>query len=151
MHACYVASVVSDYMQPYGLYSPPGFSAHGILQTRTLEWVAMPSSRDPPDPGVNLRLLCLLHWRAGSLLVAPPESKIESQSAVSNSATPWAVRRRPGSSAHGILQARILEWTAVPSSRNLPNPENKPSSPSLQAHSLPSEPSWLGSPKLKYY
>ena len=23
----------------------------------------------------------------------------------------------PGSSVHGILQARILEWTAVPSSR----------------------------------
>ena len=26
----------------------------------------------------------------------------------------------PGSSAHGILQARILEWVAMPSSRDLP-------------------------------
>ena len=26
-------------------YSPPGSSVHGILQARTLEWVAMPSSR----------------------------------------------------------------------------------------------------------
>ena len=26
-------------------YSPPGFSVHGILQVRTLQWVAMPSSR----------------------------------------------------------------------------------------------------------
>ena len=26
-------------------YSPPGSSVHGILQTRILEWVAMPSSR----------------------------------------------------------------------------------------------------------
>ena len=25
--------------------SPPGFSVHGILQARILEWVAMPSSR----------------------------------------------------------------------------------------------------------
>ena len=25
--------------------SPPGSSAHGILQARILEWVAMPSSR----------------------------------------------------------------------------------------------------------
>ena len=25
--------------------SPPGSSVHGILQVRTLEWVAMPSSR----------------------------------------------------------------------------------------------------------
>ena len=33
--------------------SLPGFSVHGILQTRTLEWVAMPSSRDLPDPGIK--------------------------------------------------------------------------------------------------
>ena len=26
-------------------YSPPGSSVHEILQARTLEWVAMPSSR----------------------------------------------------------------------------------------------------------
>ena len=26
-------------------HSPPGFSVHGILQSRTLEWVAMPFSR----------------------------------------------------------------------------------------------------------
>ena len=26
--------------------SPPGSSVHGILQARTLEWVAMPSARD---------------------------------------------------------------------------------------------------------
>ena len=28
----------------------------------------------------------------------------------------------PGSSVHGILQARILEWVDMPSSRGLPNP-----------------------------
>ena len=27
----------------------------------------------------------------------------------------------PGSSVHGILQARILEWVAMPSSRDLPD------------------------------
>mgnify|MGYP007134378474 CR=1 FL=1 len=31
-----------------------------------------------------------------------------------------------GSSAHGILQARILEWVAVPFSRDLPNSEIEP-------------------------
>ena len=30
--------------------SPPGSSLHGILHTRTLEWVAMPSSRGSPWP-----------------------------------------------------------------------------------------------------
>ena len=31
--------------------SPPGSSVHEILQARILEWVAMPFSRDHPDPG----------------------------------------------------------------------------------------------------
>ena len=32
----------------------------------------------------------------------------------------------PGSSVHAILQARILEWAAMPSSRDLPDPETEP-------------------------
>ena len=39
----------------------------------------------------------------------------------------------PGSSVHGDSQARILEWVAIPFSRDLPNPEIEPSSPALQA------------------
>jgi len=46
----------------------------------------------------------------------------------------------PGSSVHGILQARKLEWVAFPSAGDLPDPEIKPGSPALQADSLPSEP-----------
>ena len=34
--------------------SPPGSSGHGILQARILEWVAVPSSRDLPNPGIEL-------------------------------------------------------------------------------------------------
>ena len=45
-----------------------------------------------------------------------------------------------GSSVHGILQERILEWVALPFSRNLPNWGIKPRSPLLQADSLQSEP-----------
>ena len=32
-------------------YSPPGSSVHGIFQARILEWVAVPSWTDLPDPG----------------------------------------------------------------------------------------------------
>ena len=46
----------------------------------------------------------------------------------------------PGSSVHGILQARILEWVAIPFSRESFNPGIEPGSPTLQADSLPSEP-----------
>ena len=42
----------------------------------------------------------------------------------------------PGSSLHGLLQARILEWLAFPSPGDLPDPEIKPVSPSLQADSV---------------
>ena len=42
--------VLSDSLWPHGLYSPPGSSVHGILQTRKLEWVAMPSFRRPSQP-----------------------------------------------------------------------------------------------------
>ena len=38
-------SVVSDSLQPHGLYRPPGSSVHGIFQARILEWVAISFSR----------------------------------------------------------------------------------------------------------
>ena len=37
----------------------------------------------------------------------------------------------PGSSVHGFSQARVLEWVAISSSGELPNPEIKPGSPEL--------------------
>ena len=46
----------------------------------------------------------------------------------------------PGSSVHGILQAKILEWVAIPSPGELPNPGIDPRSPALQADTLQAEP-----------
>ena len=46
----------------------------------------------------------------------------------------------PGFSVHRILQARILDWVAIPFSRGSANPGIEPGSPALQATSLPSEP-----------
>ena len=45
-----------------------------------------------------------------------------------------------GSSVYEILQARILEWVAIPFSRGLSQPRDRTQSPALQADSLPSEP-----------
>ena len=50
----------------------------------------------------------------------------------SDSATPWSVAH---SSIHEILQARILEWVAIPFFWDLPNPGIEPGSPALQADS----------------
>ena len=52
----------------------------------------------------------------------------ERRSAVSDSVPPWTI------------QARVLEWVAFPSSRDLPNPGIEPKSPALQVDSLPAEP-----------
>ena len=47
----------------------------------------------------------------------------------------------PGSSVRGILQARVLEWVAIPvPPGDLPDPGIKTESPALQADSLPFEP-----------
>ena len=45
-----------------------------------------------------------------------------------------------GSSVHGILQARILEWVAISFSRGSSQPRDGTGSPALQADALPSEP-----------
>ena len=38
---------------------------------------------------------------------------------------------RPGSSVHGIFRARILEWVAISTPADLPNPEIKTASSAL--------------------
>ena len=54
----------------------------------------------------------------------------------------------PGSSVHGILQARVLEWVAIfPSPGDLSNPGIELASTALQADSLPL--SHQGSPHTK--
>ena len=46
----------------------------------------------------------------------------------------------PGSSVHGILQAKTVEWVAIPSPEDLPDPGIETGSPALQADSSPFEP-----------
>ena len=50
----------------------------------------------------------------------------------------------PGSSVHGILQARVPQWIAISFSRGSSQPRIEPASPTLQADSLPL--SYQGSP-----
>ena len=53
----------------------------------------------------------------------------------------------PGSSVHGILYARILEWVAMPYSRGSFQPRDQTWSPTLLADFLLSEPP--GKPKFQ--
>ena len=47
-------------------YSLPGFSVHGILQARILEWVSISSSRESSQPrDRTCTCFVYLHWQAG--------------------------------------------------------------------------------------
>ena len=51
-----------------------------------------------------------------------------------------SLRSLLSSSIYGIFQASVLEWVAIPSPGDLPNPGIEPGSPTLQADALVSEP-----------
>ena len=53
--------------------SPPGSSVDGISQAKILEWVAISSSRDPSDLGIELGSPA---WQADSLPSEPPGKPI---------------------------------------------------------------------------
>ena len=69
--------------------SPPGSPVPGILQARTLEWVAISFSN-------------AWKWKV----------KVKSLSRVRLFSDPMDCSL-PGSSVHGIFQARVLEWGAI--------------------------------------
>ena len=69
--------------------SPPGSAVPGILQARTLEWVAIAFS-NAGKWKVKVKSLSLLPTLSDPMDCSPP-----------------------GSSVHGIFQARVLEWGAI--------------------------------------
>ena len=125
--------------------SPPGFSVPGILQARILEWVAISLSNactraksiqscltlcnpmDSSPPGSSIQRILqarILEWVAISfskiyarlILFATVKKKNQSLSHVP---TLWDTVdcSLPDFSVHEIVQARILEWVAIPFSR----------------------------------
>ena len=71
--------------------SPPGFPVPGILQARTLEWVAISFSN-------------AWKWKV--------KSEIEVAQSCPTLSDPMDCSL-PGSSVHEIFQARVLEWGAI--------------------------------------
>ena len=70
-----------------------------------------------------------------NIMLSDMKVKVVNCSVMSNSVRPHELK--PGSlSVHRILQARILEWVAMPSPGDLPTPGIKPGSPALQANSF---------------
>ena len=72
-----VAQSCLNSLQPHEDSSPPGSSVCGILQARTLKWVALSFSRDPPYPGIELKSPTL---QTDSLPSEPPGTAPKVQS-----------------------------------------------------------------------
>ena len=109
--------------------SLPGSSAHGFLQTRTPEWLAVSSSRGSSWLMDRARISCLpcisrqiLYswdtWEA-PLILLYEMWEWKSLSCVWLFVTPMDYR------VHGILQARILEWVTFPFSRGSSRPRDQ--------------------------
>ena len=108
-------------------FSLPGFSVHGILQARILEWVAFPfsrgssQSRDWAHWVSCIGRQILYHW-------ATKEAMMGLWSEVAQSCLTLCDpmdSSLPGFSVHGILQARILEWVTISFSRGSSWPRDR--------------------------
>ena len=101
---------------------------------------------DLPNPGIEPRSPTL---QADSLPAKPQEKPslyiiyiyllLLSHEVVSASCNPVACSP-PGSSVHGISQARILGWVPIPSAGDLPDPGIEPASPALAGRFFTTEP-----------
>ena len=99
-------------------------SAHGLLFTPSLIFYSLYSDIQPQWSSQTespFHIHCVLVAQSCPTLCDPMDYSL------------------PGFSVHGILQARILEWIAIPFSRGTSKPRVEPWSPALQADSLPFE------------
>ena len=130
---------MSDSLQPHGLH---GSSVHGIFQARILEWVAISFSRGSSWPRDWTQVShivgrCFTIWvtreaNIGELKLRLSLGRlnlcVEKESEVAQSCpTLWDPLdcSLPGSSIHGIFQARVLEWVAISFSRRSSQPRDR--------------------------
>ena len=121
-------SVMSNSLQPHGLYT-----VHGILQARILEWVAFPFSRGCSHPGIEPRSPAL----QVDSLPAEPQGKpknpgvggLSNQGLLHSSRflSSWAIREAPvltdleieeSTFTHNKFELNSLVWLPYPLSIN---------------------------------
>ena len=96
--------------------SPPGFSVHGILQARILEWGAVPPPGDLRNPGIERNSM------------SPALAVLGLFSRVQLSATPWTVAPQPPLSM-GFSRQEYWRGLPFPSPGDLPDPGIEPRCP----------------------
>ena len=124
---------MSNSSETYGLYSLPSSSVHRVLQARILVWVAKLSSRKSSLSRDWTHASYVSGIAGGFFMAQLPAKPIHLMyGAKSHHLGPTLCNPMdcslPGPSIHEILQARILEWIALPSSwiGCFPNPGIQP-------------------------
>ena len=127
VYACALShSVVSNSLWPIDC----SCYIQGILQARILKWVAIPFSRQSSWPRDRTWVFCI----AGVFLLSEPpgkpiqDSESERESEIAQSCPILCDPMNcslPGSSVHGIFQARVLEWGAISFSRGSSQPRDR--------------------------
>ena len=116
------------------------YRVNGIFQARILEWVAVPFSRGSSQPRDRTRVSCIAgrfftswasreaqeYWSELSGMGKSPCMCVHAKSLQLRLilCSPMDCST-PGSPAHGVFQARILEWVAVPFSRGSSQPRDR--------------------------
>ena len=125
-------SVVSDSLQPHGLYSPwnsPGQTT-GVDSHSLLQGIFPTQGSNPYLPHCRQILYWLSHqeyfglfcfWLLDVMHEHVCVKLLQSCLTLCHSID----CNPPGSFVHGILQARMLEWVAMPSSRGSSRPRNQ--------------------------
>ena len=93
----------------------------GFSKQECWSGLPFPSPGDFPIQGLNPSLLILLHWQAASLSLPPPGKQCTAAAAAAAAKSLQLCPTLcdpidgslPGSSVHGIFQARTLEWAAI--------------------------------------
>jgi len=121
-------SVVSDSLQPHGLYSPwnspgqtTGVDSHSLLPNPGIEPISPSLQADSlltESPGI-FGLFCF--WLLDVMHEHVCVKLLQSCLTLCHSID----CNPPGSFVHGILQARMLEWVAMLSSRGSSRPRNQ--------------------------
>ena len=94
-----------------------------ILLTRT--FCSNFNQAPKPYPGSICVLPCKIQFYQECSYVSITRSESVSHSVTSDSLWPHELYSPPGSSVHGIFQARILEWVAIPFSRGSSQPRDR--------------------------
>ena len=88
---------------------------------------------------INSMYFTHTHTHTHNILLRVPQFFVlvqQQQSHILLFVTPWTVAL-PGFPIHGIFQARILEWVVISYPGDLPDTGIEPTSPALEADSLP--------------